>query len=96
MKSLQWHISPYSSLKLNIFFEFLPLVAFSFIFVQSLISQRQGEQAVNNRDNQMKVFLFFFFLPGISTSKTEKAIKILKQQNEAGTGIAASAKCLPS
>lgn len=61
MKSLQWHISPYSSLKLNIFFEFLPLVAFSFIFVQSLISQRQGEQAVNNRDNQMKVFLFFFF-----------------------------------
>lgn len=76
MKSLQWHISPYSSLKLNIFFEFLPLVAFSFIFVQSLISQRQGEQAVNNRDNQMKVFLFFFFsYLGFLHQKLRKRLK---------------------
>lgn len=36
MKPLQWHISPYSSLKLNIFSEFLTLVLFFFLFLLSL------------------------------------------------------------
>lgn len=69
MKSLQWHISPYSSLEIDTFLIFLHLVAFKVFFLLSVFTvsylKRLEDKAMNNRYlNESGVF----FLPGISAS----------------------------